>query len=157
MSEDPVFTQRSQAYVRLRHVANELRRASSEHLARLGTTDAHFGVLRALHSRDGQTLSEIKAWVLTGSSNVSTLIRRMEREGLVELFKGHPDQRFTKVRLTEKGRALAEATIPPHRKYVTDLLSCFSPEELKELNHLLEKLDAHLRLQERRLAIGPEV
>lgn len=157
MIENPIFAERSQAYVSLRHIGNELRKASSRHLARLGTTDAHFGVLRALHNRDGQTLSEIRTWVLTGSSNISTLMRRMEREGLVELFKGHPDQRFTKARLTDKGRALAEATITPHRQYVTDLLSCFSPKELEELNHLLEKLDKHLSLQDRRLTMRREV
>ncbi len=40
MIENPIFAERSQAYVSLRHIGNELRKASSRHLARLGTTDA---------------------------------------------------------------------------------------------------------------------
>jgi MarR family 2-MHQ and catechol resistance regulon transcriptional repressor len=77
-------------------------------------------------------------------ANVTGLIDRLEREGLVQR-DSHSDRRVTLAKLTEQGAALLEAALPHHRQLLSELLSCLTGEEKEQLIALLTKLRRGLR------------
>ena len=62
-------------------------------------------VLRTLASNNGvMRPSEIAEWTQTERHNITTLIDRLKRAGLVRVERNNRDKRFVSVSLTAKGR-----------------------------------------------------
>ena len=133
---------RLNTYLLLRRVYKKLISRITTELKSLGTTDAQFGVLRTISKKDEVSIGEISKWVLTCNANLTALIDRMERKKLVIRRIGKTDKRWRHISLTEKGNALAEKVIEPHRNYVANIFAAFTLEELDHFNSLLMKLQA---------------
>jgi MarR family 2-MHQ and catechol resistance regulon transcriptional repressor len=114
----------------------------------LNLTGAQFNALLALRDagEQGVPLSEIGRHLVVTKSNVTGLIDRLEREGLVARSSAS-DRRVTLARLTPKGAALLEAALPRHEKLLETLLGDMSGEEKAQLIGLLTKLRRGLREQ----------
>lgn len=92
----------------------------------------------------GLPLTEIGQRLVVTKSNVTGLIDRLEREGLVER-DNHPDRRVTLAKLTPRGNALLEAALPRRRQILAELLGGLTAEEKGQLIGLLTKLRRGLR------------
>jgi DNA-binding MarR family transcriptional regulator len=77
---------------------------------------------------------------LLSSGAVTNRIDRVEAEGLVKRLSDPKDRRGTIVRLTPKGRALADRAIKLHFAALNEALSDIDPGERKQLAKLLSKL-----------------
>jgi DNA-binding MarR family transcriptional regulator len=77
---------------------------------------------------------------LLSSGAITNRIDRVEAEGLVKRLPDPNDRRGTLVRLTPKGRALADRAIKLHFTALTESLSDIAPGERKQLAKLLSKL-----------------
>lgn len=103
-------------------------------------------VLRAAGA-DGLALGEIGRRLVVTKANVTGLIDRLERDGLVHRDP-HSDRRVTLARLTEKGNQLLEEALPRHLRLLAGLMDCLAPDEKEQLIALLTKLRRGLRAKQ---------
>lgn len=117
----------------------ELRRQLEDRM-----TMARFDLLANLHRHDGQTLAGLSRALLVTAGNVTGLVDRAERDGVVERRPDPDDRRVGRVWLTEKGRALIRTVIPMHDRQVHEMLAGLPREQRRDLRRLLGNLRDHL-------------
>jgi DNA-binding MarR family transcriptional regulator len=111
-----------------------------------GLTLPQFDVLAQLHRHpEGLLPSELTEALLVTAGNVTGIVRRLEAQGIVERSKVPDDRRAVRLRLTDKGRALAASLLPPHTRALEEILAPLAPrrkaalrDELGEAIHALE-------------------
>jgi MarR family 2-MHQ and catechol resistance regulon transcriptional repressor len=115
----------------------------------LNLTGAQFNALLVLRDArpDGLPLSEVGRRLVVTKANVTGLIDRLERQGLVQRDPGASpeDRRITHARLTEKGMALLEEALPRRRQVLAQTFAGLTPEEKTQLIGLLTRLRRALR------------
>ncbi|CAA6603966.1 MarR family transcriptional regulator [Rhodospirillaceae bacterium LM-1] len=77
-------------------------------------------------------------------STLSRMIGGMEKRGLLKREKSDLDSRAVLVRLTGKGRKIAEALIPKALAVERSALEGFTPNEVAKLHGLLRRIYANL-------------
>jgi DNA-binding MarR family transcriptional regulator len=117
----------------------ELRRELEDRM-----TIARFDLLASLHRHDGQTLAALSRDLLVTAGNVTGLVDRAERDGVVERRPDPSDRRLARVWLTEDGRALISGLLPVHAAHVHALLTGLPASQRRELRRLLGGLRDHL-------------
>jgi len=121
-------------------VLRELRRRVPERL-----TLPQFDVIVQLHRRpEGMTSRELTHELLVTAGNVTGLVDRLARMGLVERRPVPEDRRAARIALTARGRRLAARAIPRHRRDLEALLSPVSARDLAGLRRLLGRLGRSL-------------
>ena len=112
-------------------------------------TLSQFDVLAQLARRpDGMRSSELTRELLVTAGNVTGLVARMARLGLVERRAEAQDRRAVRVRLTAKGRRLAARAVPRHRGEIARLFAALPERDLGQLRALLGRLNASLEKTE---------
>jgi DNA-binding MarR family transcriptional regulator len=108
-----------------------------------GITVLQYNVLRILYVRDpdgeGMPIGAIGSRLMVKSIDVSRLVDRLERNGLVERFRLTEDRRVVRVRLTRDGVDRVEKVHPPLVQHNIDLLAAIPKSDLKQLATLLER------------------
>ena len=107
-------------------------------------TLARFDLLASLNRADGQTLASLSRALLVTAGNLTGLVDRAARDGVVERRPDPADRRLARVWLTGKGRALIRELLPAHARHVHALLRDLEAAERRELRHLLGALRDHL-------------
>jgi DNA-binding MarR family transcriptional regulator len=129
-------------WLRLARVFAKVDRASVEQLRAFGLSVAQFDVLAHVGGAEGITQQELARHLLVTKGNVTQLIDRMERCGLlVRRQEGRANRLF----LTETGRQRFAEVVPAHEAHIARRLDALPPEELSELHRLLRKLDRSLQ------------
>ena len=109
--------------------------------AKIGLTPQYNGVLMALkHKKGNVTIKDIANWVDKNSNTISTLIDRMQRDGLVERQENKRDRREVLVILTDKGRELTKKADALGWQIIDDVLGGVPEEDLRQLNTQLEDI-----------------
>jgi len=103
-------------------------------------TLARFDLLANLDREDGLTLAELSRRMLVTAGNLTGLVDRAERDGVVARKADRADRRLVRVHLTAKGQRLARELIPAHTARISALLRGLDPAERRELRRLLGKL-----------------
>jgi DNA-binding MarR family transcriptional regulator len=103
-------------------------------------TMPRFDLLANLAREDGQALAVLSRHMLVTAGNVTGLVDRAERDGVVERRTDPHDRRISRVFLTTKGRELITMLLPLHATHVTELLARLDVAERRELRRLLGKL-----------------
>ena len=119
-------------------------------LRRQHLTAAQFNALLVLRTAAaaGLLMGEIGERLVVTKSNVTGLVDRLERQGLVARGE-HRDRRATVVRLTDAGSGLLERTLPRYGELLAELTGCLSGKEKQTLVRLLTKLRRELRRRRR--------
>jgi DNA-binding MarR family transcriptional regulator len=78
--------------------------------------------------------------MLVTAGNLTGLVDRAERDGVVERRPDPSDRRLSRVFLTPKGRDLVQGLIPVHAAHVSDLLSALEASDRRDLRRLLGRL-----------------
>jgi DNA-binding MarR family transcriptional regulator len=73
-------------------------------------------------------------------NTISSLLRGLEDQGLIQRTLDPVDKRIFHIQLTGAGRTLIETSTPKHITHMNHLVSELSPEEKDQLTHLLAKL-----------------
>ncbi len=98
-------------------------------------------VLRVLAANGGaMTPSEIAEWTFRERHNITTLIDRMKRDGLVRVERNIKDKRFVSVSLTAKGRKVLKQAMPVAREIVNRVMSSISEGNAVPLERSLRVL-----------------
>jgi DNA-binding MarR family transcriptional regulator len=77
-------------------------------------------------------------------NTVSSLLRSLEEDGLIERELDRRDRRQFHIRLSASGRELIRSSTPGHVAYLNHLVSDLSPTEIDQMQALLDKLHASL-------------
>jgi DNA-binding MarR family transcriptional regulator len=121
------------------------RRLAGSLRARFGTTLARFDLLAQLaHARDGDqdglTMSELSRRLMVSNGNVTGLVARLVREGLITRRRSPLDGRAQLVCLTPKGEQALAAMIPEHHAWLAELFEGMPPLERARLYELIGAL-----------------
>jgi DNA-binding MarR family transcriptional regulator len=103
-------------------------------------TMPRFDLLANLEREDGQTLAALSRRMLVTAGNLTGLVDRAERDGVVERRADPRDRRLSRVYLTAKGRDLVTSLLPKHAEQVALLLGGLDAEDKRELRRILGKL-----------------
>ncbi|MFQ5409541.1 MAG: MarR family winged helix-turn-helix transcriptional regulator [Methyloligellaceae bacterium] len=129
------------AYVLLRRTADAVSRYVEQNLTQHGITTAQYGVL--LHLMRGQALSltDLSGLVFRSNSTLTSLIDRMERDGLVTRMPHENDRRVTTVKITASGEELLLGIRAAHRPFLAEMMSVLSQDELDEFSEYLLRIE----------------
>ena len=98
-------------------------------------------VLQILATNGGtMTPSQIAEWTLRERHNITTLVDRLKRDGLVRTERKNRDKRFVNVTLTAKGRKVLEQTTPVAREIVNGVMLSISEGDAVRLEKSLSVL-----------------
>ena len=82
-----------------------------------------FIMLQALDINGGtMTLSEIAKWTHRERHNVTTLVERLKKDGLVTAERDNRDKRFVNVTLTDKGGEVVSQSTPVAKDIVNQVM-----------------------------------
>lgn len=103
------------------------------------------GCLWALGARAGMSQRELAEMVHLAPPTVTAMLQKMEKAGLIERWDDEEDQRVTRIRLTETGRALDRDLRAAHGEYVAATIGSMSEDDRRELVRLLCLLGDNIR------------
>lgn len=108
-------------------------------------TMPRFDLLANVTRADGQTLASLSRSMLVTAGNLTGLVDRAARDGLVERRADPGDRRSWRIHITPKGQRAFRDAERRHAARVAKLFATLSPAELATLMRLLDKLRAGLR------------
>ena len=132
-------------WVRLAVTFNLLYQEIKKDLARENLTVSQLDILVCLDRTKGLQLTEIADRLLVTGGNVTGIIDRLEKAGLVTRQRDHKDRRIVWARLTQKGYSVYRQLLPRYIETMHKVNSYLTPAEGKELMRLLKKLGAGVR------------
>lgn len=135
------------AWVRILAVQKRALAAIRDDLER-EMTMPRFDLLANLSRSDGQTLASLSRSMLVTAGNLTGLVDRAARDGMVERRADPDDRRAWRVHVTPKGQRAFRDAERRHASRVTKLFAGLTPAELSTLSRLLDKLRASLRQPE---------
>ena len=107
----------------------------------LGLSTVKYIALKALAHNDGVlSHSKLAVWTDTKRHNISTLVKRMEIEGLVTTRTSNEDRRFTMVELTDKGRDLLSQADVVGYDLIKKAMSGIDKQKAVQLDRILRIL-----------------
>lgn len=143
MSEPP-SKRRLKMWIRLLGVTRAAEGELREFLrVRHETTLPRFDVMAALHRRrEGVTMSELSRMLLVSNGNATTVVDRLEKDGLVCRTPSETDRRTVFVALTPEGFAQFEGLAAEHETEVSRLFAGLSDSDLDALTDILKRMGA---------------
>lgn len=109
--------------------------------ARFGLTSSGFEVLRVLkQDPSGQPRGAIAQRLISRAPDVTRLVDRLERQGLVKRVRSKSDRRLSVTRLTPRGADLVARIEPVVEEYRRAIASKLSATEWRELTRLCQRI-----------------
>ncbi len=120
---------------------------------RFGSTLPRFDLLAQLDAAEregevGLTMTALSRRLMVTNGNVTALIERLVREGLVRRSAMAGDRRVQLVRLTAAGRRALDAMTPEHREWLERMFAGLTREERDRLHELVGKLKTSVEHEE---------
>ena len=137
---DPAVVEALRVYVKLLRAAKAVVLRLEPGLAQAGLTSTQLGVLEAILHKGPLTQRELGRKVLTSAGNMTDVIDKLERRGLVARSRQPGDRRAVRVELTDEGQRSIEALFPTHAGRIAAAMEGLGTAELRELGALLRKL-----------------
>lgn len=129
-----------------------MHRVCDAHFSRQGVTADQFVLLRCLVDQDAITQQELARRASSDPSTVRAMLVLLEGRGLVARRRHPDDGRSRVVKLTAKGRRLAERLWETSEPIRVQMLSGFSEEEARLLAGCLRRLTDNLAVARARRA-----
>ena len=104
------------------------------------TTQQHMVLLAIKYINDPVTVSEVAHWLDRNPNGISTLVDRMEKDGLVKRSRDLRDRRSVRLVMTRKGKDILEQATMSGWELAQEILSCLSDEDMRTLNSFLERM-----------------
>ncbi len=137
------FTSREQeAYLSILRTADALQSRVEAKLKEFGLTGTQYNALRILRGAgpDGIPCSDIAERMITRDPDITRLLDRLQKRGLVERSRGKQDRRVIYGKISPAGFNLLREMDSPLRKYNREILRHVSQANLKLLIDLLEQV-----------------
>jgi len=112
-----------------------------------GLTGPQSLVLRLLTRKGALSSADLSRQMYVTPSNVTGIIDRLEKKGLVERIRQQGDRRIALISLTRSGQKLGKTIPDPIEKKMTNHLVDLEPEHLhilaKAMNQILDLIDTN--------------
>lgn len=134
-------------FFRLFQAANTLHTKGTQALDEFGVTTQQWSVLGALsrpQAAAGMTVNELSHYLLVSRQNLTGLLGRLERDGLIERLTSEEDRRSRKVKLSAKGEAQWAAIADPIHAFYDAALKGFSFDDRLTFIHYLSRLQRNM-------------
>lgn len=130
-----------EAYLNIQRTANALSQRIAELLRGHDLTPAQYNVLRILRGAGERPLnaSDIAGRMITRDPDVTRLVDRLEKRGLVERWRCTEDRRVVWTRISPAGRELIDPLDDGIDELHRSMLGHMAPEKLQTLVELLEE------------------
>ena len=117
--------------------SKEIIRQYRKPLEKLGLTYTQYVVMMVLWEDGGMTEGDLGKRVYLDSGTLAPLLKRMEKQGMIQRVRPDDNERKLFISLTEKGEAMKEQAldVPKEMDGCIDL----PEDDLKELKRLLDK------------------
>ncbi|MEO5802884.1 MAG: MarR family transcriptional regulator [Verrucomicrobiota bacterium] len=136
---------RYQALLQLLRTAETLWNASRVFFDRWKLSPSQFNVLNLLYLNSaGCTQIELSRLLIMHRSNITGLVDRLEKRGLLQRKDNPADRRAYKVMLTAAGRKLIEKILPDYYQAAENVWDNFPRTRTTQLVGDLQKLSANL-------------
>ena len=139
--EKPFASLEQEAFLMLARLASEMSAEHAELFKGSGITWTQYNALRILRGAEGEPLScgEIGERMITRDSDVTRLLDRLEKQGLVDRARDEQDRRVVKTRITEQGLAVLSDLEEPIAELHRRQLGHLGEAKLRQLLSLLEE------------------
>ncbi|MBI1358324.1 MAG: MarR family transcriptional regulator [Acidobacteria bacterium] len=132
-----------EAAVNLLVAADAIRRQISEICRTADLTDSQYNVLRILRGQpEGHPRCEIAGRMIDAAPDVTRLVDRLEKRGLVERLRCKEDRRLSLTRITDAGREVLRELDPAIESMWASLADRLTDEDSAALSALCEKVYA---------------
>ena len=138
--DDPAVEEAVRAYVKLMRASRSVLAQIEPGLAARGLTPTQLGVLEALLHQGAMTHRDLGRKVLTSAGNMTDVVDKLERRGLVRRVRDQADRRAVRVELTDAGQALIQEVFPRHAADIARVMAGLAPADLRQLGALLRAL-----------------
>ena len=138
----PFTNPEQEAYLSLLRTADALQSRVEGKLKEFGLTGTQYNALRILRGAglEGLPCSEIGERMITHDPDITRLLDRLQKRGLVERARGRQDKRVVYGKISQAGLKLLREMDAPVQKYGTEMLRHVSAQKLKQLIGLLEQV-----------------
>ena len=139
---DPLSKRRLKMWIRLLGVTRVAEAELREFLrVKHDTTLPRFDVMAALYRRrEGVTMTELSRMLLVSNGNATTVVDRLEKDGLVRRTPSDTDRRTVFVALTAEGLAQFEGLAADHEAEVSRRFAGLSEADLETLTDILKRM-----------------
>ncbi len=127
-------------YIKLQRAAETALNRTSRLLAELGLSVSQFGVLEALYHLGCLSQRDLAEKLLKSTANMTSVLKLMEKRGLIQRQRSELDNRYIDVDLTEEGRALIAGYFPRHVALMVEEMAALTEDEQAQLSQLCRKL-----------------
>lgn len=146
------FTSREQeAYLSVLRTADALQSSVEARLKEFGLTGTQYNALRILRGAgaEGLPCSEVGGRMITRDPDITRLLDRMQKRGLVERARGKRDRRVVYGKITATGLKLLRELDEPIEQHGREMLRHVGQKKLALLIELLESVRSGKALHRR--------
>ena len=135
-----------EAFLNILVCSNHLKSSIEAVCLKQGITHAQFNVLRILNGKypGGYPRGDIINRMVEPAPDVTRLIDRLIKQGLVVRFTSDQDRRLSLTKITKKGRNVLKKIKPKIDSLFTIITDKLNKKERKQLSVLLEKIYSDL-------------
>jgi len=136
----PFSSREQEAYLALLRTADALQSSIEGKLKEFGLTGTQYNALRILRGAgvEGLPCSEVGERMITRDPDITRLLDRLQKRGLVERTRARHDRRVIYGKITAAGLKLLREMDGPIEKHGREMLRHVGQETLKQLIELLE-------------------
>lgn len=136
----PFRSREQEAYLALLRTADALQTSVESKLNEFGLTGTQYNALRILRGAEPEGLpcSEIGERMITRDPDVTRLLNRLEKRGLVKRTRAKSDRRVVYGRITAAGLRLLREMDEPIEQHGREMLKHVGQDHLRQLIELLE-------------------
>jgi DNA-binding MarR family transcriptional regulator len=127
-----------------RLACRQWRQGATEHMDRRGLSHHQLHLLRSLQGVGPLTVGQLAERLQVSMPSASSMLDRLEEQGLTARTRDAEDRRLVHVQLTEKGEAEVRAAAGFKREVVGRVLAHFSQGELESLLTVLGAVERAL-------------
>ena len=127
-------------YAQLNMLIRLGREFGHEQIRGAGFSDTEHAICTFLCFHDQVSQDRVANALMQDKTTVAKALRTLERRGLVDRAQNEHNRRENIIRLTESGRASVHASVDLYDAWLTDICSCLSEEESRNLESYFNKL-----------------
>lgn len=104
---------------------------------------SHGNILFQLTLQEKMTMGQLAEKINRDKSTTTVLVRKLEKEGLLEITPDPMDKRSKSVQLTQKGQEYNETTAEISRELLATFFKGFSEEDKEDFFNYLKRIEGN--------------
>ena len=148
---DPLTTE---VFAQFRRVMHLNRQLMMRMMSEQGSHPAQSGCLQVIAKNEGISQRELAGIMHLSAPTVTTMLQKLERNSLVERHDDPADQRVTRLKLTEAGRALNDDLRVARHRHMATTIGSLPEADQREFARILTLLGDNTEAELKRCEEG---